>query len=105
MQAPLSQVTRIAYAWYVLAMVKRVGRPAKGRDEAGRPVPIKGTYPQLTARIRPAIKAEIELLAALEQRSQAEVIERAVEAYAKRLPAAAKRTLEGLRALRQDGAR
>lgn len=81
-------------------MAKSVGRPAKGRDAAGMPVPMKGAYPQLTARIRPEIKAELELLSALEKRSQAEVIERAIEGYAKALPAAARKTLEGLRALR-----
>jgi len=88
-----------------VAMAKpRVGRPPKGRDVEGRPVSTR-SYPQLTARIRPDIKAEVELLSALEKRSQAEVIERAVEAYAKSLPAAARKTLEGLRALRQDAAR
>lgn len=81
-----------------------VGRPPKGRDVEGKPVTTR-SYPQLTARIRPEIKTELEMLSALEKRSQAEIIERAIEAYAKALPVAAKRTLEGLRALRRDGVR
>lgn len=91
-------------SWYARPMAKPVGRPLKGRDVEGKAVSTR-TYPQLTARIHPDAKAELELLAALEKRSQAEVIERAIAGYAKALPAPARKTLEGLRALRRDAER
>lgn len=63
------------------------------------------SYPQLTVRIRPEIKAELDLLVSLEKRSQGDVIARALGQYVRSLPAGAKKTLEGLRALRQDATR
>jgi len=83
---------------------KKTGRPPAGRDAEGRPVPTR-SYPQLTVRIRPEVKAELDLLVSLEKRSQGDVVERALAVYVKALPAAARKTLEGLRALRRDTGR
>ncbi len=84
---------------------KKVGRPPKGRDEQGRAVPLSRTYPQLTVRVRPDVKAELDLLAFVEKRTQADVIERALKAYGETLPTSLRKSLDSLRAIRAGSAK
>ena len=79
---------------------KAGGRPVTGRDTSGNPIASSKGYPQLTVRIPPALKVEIDLLAVLEHRTQAAVIEAAVGAYVATLPSSTRKTLDGLRAIR-----
>jgi len=60
------------------------------------------SYPQLTVRIRPEAKAELELVAAFEGRSQAEVIERALGAYVRELSPSSRKSLDGMRSHRAN---
>jgi predicted transcriptional regulator len=83
-------------------MAKRMGRPPAGRDADGRPVPTR-SYPQLTVRIRPGAKEDLDLLADHAGVSQGAMIERAIDAYMRSLPASTKKTLEGMRADRARG--
>ena len=77
---------------------KRIGRPPAGRDSEGQPIPTR-SFPQLTVRIRPQAKEELEALVRLPpNKTQGDVIERALAAYVRSLSPADKRTLEGLRA-------
>lgn len=75
-----------------------MGRPPAGRDAEGRPVPTR-SFPQLTVRIRPRVKEELDALVRLPpHKTQGDVIERALAAYVRSLSPADRRTLEGLRA-------
>lgn len=82
-----------------------MGRPPKGRDDEGKPVAVSRTYPQLTIRVRPQIKSDLALLAFGLQLTQAEVIEKSLQAFTATLPVATRKMLEGLRAMRQEGGR
>lgn len=57
------------------------------------------TYPQLTVRLPPGTKSDIDLLAFRQRKTQAEILTLAVTAYVKSLPAAERKALETLRAL------
>ena len=63
-------------------------------------MPLSRTYPQLTVRVRPEVKAELDLLAFVEHRTQADVIERALKAYGDTLPASLRKSLDSLRTIR-----
>lgn len=79
-------------------MAKRAGRPPAGRDEAGRAVSTR-TYPQITVRVPPTVKRRLDLLAAIEGRTQALVIESALDLYIGGLPPSIRKPLDELQAV------
>lgn len=80
-------------------MAKKAGRPPAGRDESGRAVSTR-TYPQITVRVPPLLKRRLDLLAAIEGRTQALVIESALELYIGSLSAAIRKSLDELQGVR-----
>jgi predicted DNA-binding protein len=80
-------------------MPKKMGRPPAGTDEAGRAVSTR-TYPQITVRVPPLVKRRLDLLAAIEGRTQALVIESALGQYIGSLPASIRKPLDELEVLK-----
>ena len=83
-------------------MPKKLGRPPAGRDDSGRAVSTR-TYPQITVRVPPTVKRRLDLLAAIEGRTQALVIESALELYVGSLPASIRRSLDELQSVKGSG--
>lgn len=76
------------------------GRPLSGRDQAGNAVASSQSYPQLTIRVPPEIKTEIDALKYVEQRTQAEVVEAAIRAYVQSLSPTLRQKVADARAIR-----
>lgn len=74
----------------------KAGRPPKGRDAAGNPAPASRTFPQLTVRLDPRVREQIERLARFLGKSQGDAIGHAVDAYVGSMAPKERSILDGL---------
>ncbi len=77
----------------------KTGRPPAGRDDLGNPVPVT-SYPRLNVYVPPRVRETVDLLAAIQDATRAELIERMLDVYLVSLPAQTKKALEETRAAR-----
>src|SRR5437899_1177961 len=74
---------------------KRLGRPPAGLGKKGEPDKIKD-YPRLSLTVRPAVKAKLDVVAALERRPTWKVVEDGIELYIAQMNPSDRRAVEAV---------
>ena len=74
---------------------KRLGRPPAGSGKKGEPDRIKD-YPRLSLTVRPAVKAKLDVVAALERRPTWKVVEDGIELYIAQMNPTHRRAVEAV---------
>lgn len=72
----------------------KIGRPAKGKDEAGKVVSIRKNYIVASVRVSKEMKARLEAAAFLSGTGVNEVIRDAIDAYFAMLPASQREAID-----------